>query len=374
MSEFSMHNFTKFINDLEWHAQHTDTFFDGTLLRLLSKAFGFRDLAINIYHNSEYVGTEAYGRITALVKPYQQGFYRQDFVSRYVCEHIGALVFDEKSAIVQSNRLNDPDGYALYCSFLNMVDIQYSAVLPINENFRLVTYKNREQGEFSDIEIMFLNYLLSVIRNKYQTFLESKNASRSARIVESLLDNMSVGYVILDEDFQPVSHNVNSIQYLQDLFQVSHISKAIPLLVGTLNGRDEMDYKQYHISMSCYTEVNGLNIVRKYFYISIVNRCVTSFPCPLSLHFELLTARELEVLDYFSKGCEYGEISKVLFISEGTLKTHLKNIYRKLNVSNQRRLVYEYSAYLASFARGYREEGAAKRSEAGFANFVCDFK
>lgn len=370
MSEYSMHNFTKFINDLEWHAQHTDIFFDATFLRLLNEAFGFRDLAINIYHNSEYVRTEAYGRITALVKPYQQGFYRKDFVSRYVCEHIGALVFDEKSAIVQSSHLNDPDGYALYCSFLNMVNIQYSAVLPINENFRLVTYKDREQGEFSDLEIMFLNYLLSVIRNKYQTFLETKNVSRSAQIMESLLDRMSVGYVILEEDFHLASHNVSAIQYLQELFQVSHVSKAIPLLVGLLNGRDEMDYKQYHISMSCYTEVNGLNIVRKYFYISITNRCVTSTCSLSSLHFEQLTARELEVLDYFSKGFEYAEISKALFISEGTLKTHLKNIYRKLNVSNQRRLVYEYSAYSTAFARNHSQETPIKQCEANIPNFV----
>ncbi|MBA2780316.1 hypothetical protein H1D44_15610 [Halomonas kenyensis] len=48
-----------------------------------------------------------------------------------------------------------------------------------------------------------------------------------------------------------------------------------------------------------------------------------------------LTARELEVLKWSSEGKTVWEIGVILNLSEGTVKFHLNNIYRKLNVSNR---------------------------------------
>jgi LuxR family maltose regulon positive regulatory protein len=48
-----------------------------------------------------------------------------------------------------------------------------------------------------------------------------------------------------------------------------------------------------------------------------------------------LTARELEVLALLSQGLTNKEISKELFISEATTKTHVLNIYQKLEVNSR---------------------------------------
>lgn len=48
-----------------------------------------------------------------------------------------------------------------------------------------------------------------------------------------------------------------------------------------------------------------------------------------------LTPRELEVLAQLAKGNSYTKIADQLEISENTLKTHIKRIYRKLNVHNR---------------------------------------
>ena len=50
---------------------------------------------------------------------------------------------------------------------------------------------------------------------------------------------------------------------------------------------------------------------------------------------EKLTHRELEVLSSLSEGNSYQEIADALFISHETVKKHLKNIYRKMNVKNK---------------------------------------
>jgi len=50
---------------------------------------------------------------------------------------------------------------------------------------------------------------------------------------------------------------------------------------------------------------------------------------------EKLTQREIEVLGYLAEGNTYQEIADILFISHETVKQHLKNIYRKMNVKNK---------------------------------------
>lgn len=48
-----------------------------------------------------------------------------------------------------------------------------------------------------------------------------------------------------------------------------------------------------------------------------------------------LTARELEILRLVAEGLSNGEMARRLWVTEQTIKFHLSNIYRKLDVSNR---------------------------------------
>ena len=52
-----------------------------------------------------------------------------------------------------------------------------------------------------------------------------------------------------------------------------------------------------------------------------------------------LTDRETEVLHSLTQGVNYKQISKLLFISESTVKTHINNIFTKLNVNDRTQAV-----------------------------------
>lgn len=49
----------------------------------------------------------------------------------------------------------------------------------------------------------------------------------------------------------------------------------------------------------------------------------------------LLTKRELEILELASKGHTYDQIGNTLFIASGTVKKHISNIFEKLQVRNK---------------------------------------
>jgi DNA-binding NarL/FixJ family response regulator len=63
-----------------------------------------------------------------------------------------------------------------------------------------------------------------------------------------------------------------------------------------------------------------------------------------------LSKRELELLQFIAKGCSYASCADVMNISLNTVQTHIRNMYRKLEVSNQRQAITKaQSAGLLSF-------------------------
>lgn len=70
----------------------------------------------------------------------------------------------------------------------------------------------------------------------------------------------------------------------------------------------------------------------------IARRVVASFQKiapPKIQHTDGLTKREFELLELLSKGYRYKDISEKLFISTDTVRTHIRNIYVKLQVRSK---------------------------------------
>jgi DNA-binding NarL/FixJ family response regulator len=70
----------------------------------------------------------------------------------------------------------------------------------------------------------------------------------------------------------------------------------------------------------------------------IARKVVASFrqtEKPKPQHTEELTKREFELLELLSKGYRYKDIADKLFISSDTVRTHIRNIYLKLQVKSK---------------------------------------
>ena len=66
---------------------------------------------------------------------------------------------------------------------------------------------------------------------------------------------------------------------------------------------------------------------------------------PIELELAQLTHRELDVLNLICQGSTNREIAQQLYITEGTVKTHLTHIFNRLNLRNRSQLaIYAISA------------------------------
>jgi DNA-binding CsgD family transcriptional regulator len=76
--------------------------------------------------------------------------------------------------------------------------------------------------------------------------------------------------------------------------------------------------------------------------IAVARTAAAMFVAPESRIEALLTRREREVLALMASGATNGEIANRLVISEGTVKSHVKHILRKLRASNRAEAVSRY--------------------------------
>ncbi|SPZ37364.1 CsgBAC operon transcriptional regulatory protein [Plesiomonas shigelloides] len=59
-----------------------------------------------------------------------------------------------------------------------------------------------------------------------------------------------------------------------------------------------------------------------------------------SANYPQLTLREKEILEQLRSGASNMEIASMLFVSEHTIKSHLYNLFRKINVRNRTQAIY----------------------------------
>jgi DNA-binding NarL/FixJ family response regulator len=66
-----------------------------------------------------------------------------------------------------------------------------------------------------------------------------------------------------------------------------------------------------------------------------------NLPTPETLPVSPLSEREFELLNLFSRGFAYQECAEILNVSINTIGTHVKNIYRKLEVNSRAEALFE---------------------------------
>jgi DNA-binding NarL/FixJ family response regulator len=120
---------------------------------------------------------------------------------------------------------------------------------------------------------------------------------------------------------------------------IRSISREIGVVVLTLNDHENYIRAAMKAGASAFVSksepIPALVAAIKHSLISPLSFSAQGLAKVLSPSHNTLTAREFDLLVQLEQGQTTAQISKTLFISPATVKTHLASIYRKLEVTNR---------------------------------------
>lgn len=193
--------------------------------------------------------------------------------------------------------------------------------------------------------------LVSQAQNEARVSPALRELTRSTSYVAAPImpDGRVIGFLHADRYFQ--GHGVDAF----DMEMLSHFAEqfgqilertlllerldslrsSVATLTEVLNGTVS-DCRRAEIDMSTRSDRSPANVAQPLHVAANAVRSASTTPD------SVLTSRELEVLRLMANGDTNGRIATRLVISEGTVKSHVKHILRKLNAANRAEAVCKW--------------------------------
>lgn len=159
-----------------------------------------------------------------------------------------------------------------------------------------------------------------------------------------ILQENPVDMILIDTDFYKINNNELSENLLEKnltkkVVALTLAKSKLELLNAIKSGIQGYILKDEEIELliECIKKIYaGRFIVSEPMVEKLVELLVQKSEFPINL---LISDRELEVLKLIQIGLSNSQIAKHLFLSENTIKTHIKHIFKKMSVSNRREAI-----------------------------------
>ncbi len=248
-----------------------------------------------------------------------------------------------------------------YNEFLSSQNLRYEIDINLSNNnngnhYSISIFKSHEEGPFSEKEKHLLNYIYHVINANFSRYLFMMSHTENDMFLQTTLDNLPFGLAIYDENFEIIRSNSQANSYMCSITSSSNsqtgMLKFTDLIFKNTNTSSSfesssvpLDFGSHSVTISPSISFMNQGKVLKCYYVYIRENESIAFPDEKTEIMMLnkidliskygLTVREIDIVQLLYSGKSNKEISESLFISVNTLKSHLSNIYRKLEVSNK---------------------------------------
>jgi DNA-binding CsgD family transcriptional regulator len=338
-------NFTEFSKDLEQMRRAGGDFMGAHLLRLVGNAFGYDTLSLSRYRRTRFCGVEATGLLAAGdARERYNNFQKKDPFAAHInrtCETAPATLTLQSSAVF-SNRYFENEHYR----FLYRYGLSWALSMPIGD-YRLTLYKSTDEADFNEDERVALQLLSTLLRNCYTAKAAVDAHADAERIQSNVLDSVGVGLICVDRDMEIHSCNRVASSFLNQAYNTNHVQAGFDRLFQDLqqNGTRlrgihsglRIDMMGYALIME--TVQRGDDLKGMYALSIYPSDTAGGYipPHKLSERYNL-TEREIEVCRLLVSGLSYRKTADALFISLNTVRSHVKNVYKKTGINNLRML------------------------------------
>lgn len=348
----ALYAITNFANALERYQRSAEDFFSPALLKILSDTFQWKNLGLTCYSGDQFLGCYGINRAKFFNDIYPVGFQRRDAFAKYITRCAGSLSSRRTPVICSSELARQERGdFGENLDFWGRAGLHYVATLAFPTH-RISFYKSIEEGDFGEAELAHLACIYSMLSEHLVSFQKQQALQICSVAKDAALQQVDLKFIVFDERGNPLEYSKQVLPLLQRLYGTGHLPLIFQHLLSLFPQESESAIslpkmvQRYTIRMNTLSWVDSFQMIKRYFCFSISSPTpCAEFPQETFNRFNTLSRREWEVLSAFCSGKDYHEVAKALFISDSTVRTHLKNIYRKLEVDNQRTLLRMFNQY-----------------------------
>ncbi|MBR2743126.1 MAG: response regulator transcription factor [Clostridia bacterium] len=243
-------------------------------------------------------------------------------------------------------------GYNLgYFASLTTAVVSGAPIYSIN------VFKTLDEPDFTPKEVELLELTARAFTDSFVQYKMHVELKNSVDMIRSYTDSLNFGFAIAD-DLRNIVFNNATYMYCasritnkkdvyfinQDLLDI--IEEKIGMPLSDFSGSATLELEKYDINLSADAAIFDRN-VRRHIYINIydkrkppqtLGRFAEAEEAPERAappDKERFTGREREIIDLMLEGLNNQQIANKLYISIFTVKTHIKNIFNKLDVSTR---------------------------------------
>lgn len=189
------------------------------------------------------------------------------------------------------------------------------------------------------------SFALKAIKEKLADFDDIKIrliASNGADLLEQIKD-LPIALVLMDIEM-PVLNGINTTKKLRQqnakikvlaLTTFDDDDKILEMIRAGANGYLLKEEGREVIHKAILDTIEGGAAISSSIALKVINLIRNPKASETDVQDFKLTKREMEVLEQLKNGLTYEQIGENLFISTGTIRKHVEQIYRKLQVNNK---------------------------------------
>lgn len=190
-----------------------------------------------------------------------------------------------------------------------------------------------------DDDLLVLNALTTILsKSGYEIVLATTDSKKA---IETYKES-EIDVVILDIRMK----EINGVDVAIEILDFDKNAKI--MLLTTFNDRDDIIRALDRGVLGVILKDNVASLIPAIESVSLGNKILDN---ELNLHslfsttkknFDLLTQKEVEILEQIAKGLSNKEISEKLFLSEGTVRNYISGILEKLELRDRTQLAIYY--------------------------------
>ena len=350
-NETALGPLSSFLIEKSYHLQ--EKFFNSNLILELNKFLKQRSISCTMSvldESMQSMKTLIWSNLEEENPPYRE-FIKTDKFQQYIMDSIRNTELSPKQFRMFAGR----DFFSLdnydeepYIRFLQenypSLSLKYCVKVPMGKhrNYWLNLFKKSWDGDFDTNDMQLIDSVCGMVISAYNAYEYNRENWEKTEIINKALENFSAGLITFDKNKNPRTFMGISKNIIHGLTGCVRMSEAFQSLVNQIhnNGKSEKGvYSALLREYKCYMMDSGKGDNKGF---------ILMFPHPdpvrsnFSVEFSSLTNREKEVAKCLAEGYSYKDVSDELFISISTVRNHVTNIYRKLNINNQRQLIALY--------------------------------